>query len=178
MLTQSPIYKLTVRDETTMSTPDSVIQPVPSTKLVTKPHKERVRRSITPRKLKRIRQEAFLGKLTETGSVTQSAAHAGVNLCTPYQWCEVDQDFKQAMESARALGEKTVLACLEEEIQRRALAGKEDSWSANLLMFRTKRLDPSYRDNAQVNVNAVGPVAIQFNLHVPQNPERDSDTAV
>jgi hypothetical protein len=143
----------------------------------TKPRKERVSRSITPQKLKRLRQQAFLKQLSETGSVTQSAAHAGVNLCTPYHWCEVDQDFKQAMESARAIGEKTVLALLEEEIQRRALAGKEDPGSPNLLMFRTKRLDPAYRENAVVSVSAVGPVAIQLNLSTTVPTQRDSDTA-
>ena len=144
---------------------------------VTKPRQERVSRSITPQKLKRMRQDAFLKKLAESGSVTQSAAHAGVNLCTPYHWCEVDLDFKQAMESARAIGEKTVLATLEEEIQRRALAGKEDPGSPNLLMFRTKRLDPAYRENAIVSVNAVGPVAIQLNFGTPLLTQRDSDTA-
>ena len=148
----------------------------PQTTSVTKPRKERVTRSITPQKLKRLRQDAFLKKLSETGSVTQSSAHAGVNLCTPYHWCEVDQDFKQAMESARAIGEKTVLALLEEEIQRRALAGKEDPGSPNLLMFRTKRLDPAYRENAIVSVNAVGPVAIQLNFGTPLPTKQSSDT--
>ena len=130
----------------------------PQTTSVTKPRKERVRRSLTPQKLKRIRQDAFLKKLSETGSVTQSAAAANINLCTPYHWCEMDLDFKAAMESARAIGEKTVLALLEEEIQRRALAGKEDPGSPNLLMFRTKRLDPAYRENAIVSVKEVAPL--------------------
>lgn len=139
--------------------------------------KQRSSRSNVIQKLKKMRQEAFLSKLSQTGSVTQSAAYAGVNLCTPYQWCEVDLDFKEAMESARAIGEKTLLATLEEEIQRRALAGKDDPGSPNLLMFRTKRLDPAYRENAIVSVNAVGPVAIQLNFGTPLPTQRDSDTA-
>lgn len=159
-----------------MSETHSLTEPAFQTTSVTKPRKERVLRSNTPQKLKKLRQEAFLKKLSETGSVTQSADAADINLCTPYHWCEMDLDFKAAMESARAIGEKTVLALLEEEIQRRALAGKEDPGSPNLLMFRTKRLDPAYRENAVVNVNAVGPVAIQFNLSTPLQTEQDSDT--
>lgn len=160
-----------------MSETDSRTESALPTTSVTKPRKERVLRSITPQKLKRIRQDAFLKKLSETGSVTQSAAAADINLCTPYHWCEMDLDFKAAMESARAIGEKTVLALLEEEIQRRALAGKEDPGSPNLLMFRTKRLDPAYRENAVVNVNAVGPVAIQLNFGItPTQTEQDRDT--
>ncbi|NOT21753.1 MAG: hypothetical protein HOP22_03370 [Nitrospiraceae bacterium] len=159
-----------------MTKPDFISEPVLSPTSVSKPEKERVRRSIIPQKLKRVRQDAFLKKLAESGSVTQSAAHAGVNLCTPYEWCAVDLDFKEAMESARGIGEKTVLALLEEEIQRRALAGKEDPGSPNLLMFRTKRLDPAYRDNATVSVNAVGPVAIQLNFGTPLPTQQDGDT--
>lgn len=158
-----------------MTKPDLLTEPVLSTSPITKPRKERIIRSITPQRLKRLRQDAFLKKLSETGSVTQSAAAADINLCTPYHWCEMDLGFKAAMESARSIGEKTILALLETEIQRRALAGKEDPGSPNLLMFRTKRLDPAYRDNAVVNVNAVGPVAIQFNLNTPVQTEQDSD---
>ena len=138
--------------------------------------KQRSSRSNVIQKLKKMRQEAFLSKLSQTGSVTQSAAYAGVNLCTPYNWCEVDQDFQRAMESARAVGEKVILAKLEEEIQRRALSGKEDPGSANLLMFRTKRLDPAYRENAVVSVSAVGPVAIQLNFGTPLPTKQGSDT--
>lgn len=159
-----------------MTKPELLTEPVLPTSPITKPRKERVLRSITPQKLKRMRQDAFLQKLSETGSVTQSAAAADINLSTPYHWCEMDLDFKAAMESARAIGEKTVLALLEEEIQRRALAGKEDPGSPNLLMFRTKRLDPMYRENAVVSVNAVGPVAIQLNFGSPVPTQRDSDT--
>ncbi|THJ19197.1 MAG: hypothetical protein CAF45_016320 [Nitrospira sp. CG24E] len=119
---------------------------------------------MTPQKLKKVRQETFLKKLSETGSVTRSAAFAGVNLCTPYHWCEVDQDFRVAMESARSIGEHVSLATLEAEIQRRALAGKEDPGSTNLLMFRTKRLDPRYRDNVAVNVLVQGPQALVFEV--------------
>ena len=147
-----------------MIEPDCTNGPAVSPSSRMKPRRERISRSIVPQKLKRVRQETFLKKLSETGSVTQSAAFAGVNLCTPYHWCDVDPAFREAMESARSIGEHVALATLETEIQRRALAGKEDPGSTNLLMFRTKRLDPRYRDNVAVNVQVNGPQALVFEV--------------
>jgi hypothetical protein len=162
--------------EPAMIETDSLNKPVLPTSSITKPRKERISRSLTPQKVKKLRQETFLKRLAETGSVTQSAAHAGINLCTPYHWCEMDSAFRTAMESARAIGEKTVLALLEDEIQRRALAGKEDPGSPNLLMFRTKRLDPRYRDNVSVNVQ-VGPSTCVFEVQTPMQSIERSDGA-
>ena len=72
------------------------------------------------------------------------------------------------MQEAKAEGEKVMLERLEREIDKRALAGKTDPGSPNLLMFRTKRLDPRYRDNATVQVIAAGPLAISIGREEPQ----------
>lgn len=53
---------------------------------------------------------------------------------------------------------------IEDTFAERVKAGKDDPQSAVIGMFLAKKHDPSYRDNANVNVQLAGPVAIQFNL--------------
>lgn len=70
-----------------------------------------------------------------------------------------------------------ILDNIESNFADRAVAGKEDGQSAIIGMFLAKRADPRYRDNAQVNVTANGPVAIQFNLSNTPTEAKQIDQA-
>ena len=115
----------------------------------------------------RTKKAAFLNALRETGDHQQACELAGIATCTPRQWARRSKEFAEEFRFAREQGDTVLLSVLEAEIKKRALAGPSDPGSSNLLMFRTKRLDPAYRENAAVNVNAIGPVAIQLNFTVP-----------
>lgn len=110
------------------------------------------------------RKRAILKVLVLTNSVTKSVLAAGVSRTRFYQYMESDPVFAKAVEQAR----EVYLEKLEAECDRRAVEGvlepvgwhqgEPGAWvrrySDILLMFRMKKLDPSYRENAgQVNVN-------------------------
>lgn len=104
-----------------------------------------------------------------------SCERVGIAVRTPYDWAERSPEFAEEMKKARDIGDKVMLGTLEKEIGKRALAGHKDPGSTNLLMFRTKRLDPAYRDNAQVNIATLGPAAIMFALEPnPLNSQGDT----
>jgi hypothetical protein len=105
-------------------------------------------------------QERFLHALGETGSVGAAAAAAGIHVQTVYNWDTVDTyNYKKRKQAAleRFMGK------VEAEINRRAIEGYQEQlhhkgvltgdvvtkYSDNLLMFRAKKLDPSYKDNYQ-----------------------------
>lgn len=109
---------------------------------------------------RREKQRAFLQALRETGNKLQAAQTAGVDPVTPLRWAARNPQFAEKVALAQARGDEVQLARLEVHLTDRALAGPTDQQSAILLMFRVKRLDPRYRENASVNVLAAGPVAI------------------
>lgn len=122
-------------------------------------------------------QAKFLALLSTTGEFRQSCKLLHIDYSTPYQWAVRSELFAKRLELARAAGEKVLLDRYEEQIDQRVFVGQSDPQSAVLTMFRTKRLDPRYRDNAVVNVNAVGPVAIQFNLSASAQPTQAGEQA-
>lgn len=126
----------------------------------------------TPPAVTKLRQNDFLQLLSLTGQFRQSCLKLGIENAMPYKWAKQSEAFRKRLDEARAAGEKVLLDRYEEIIDQRVETGQIDPQSAVLTMFRTKRLDPRYRDNAVVNVNAVGPVAIQFNL----SPSTPNDT--
>jgi hypothetical protein len=117
-----------------------------------------------PASLTKQKQRDFLDALSQTGRHVQSCAVAGIVQSVPYQWASSNKEFAKRFEAAKAKGEKVLLDSYEDLIDNRTAKGQSDPQSAVLTMFRTKRLDPRYRDNAVVQVNAVGPVAIQLNF--------------
>jgi len=119
------------------------------------------------------RQNHFLELLSTSGLWKQSCEQLQLNPATPWLWGNKSERFKKRLDEARVAGEKVLLNEYESQMHARILAGKDDPGSTNLTMFRVKRLDPAYRDNAVVNVNAVGPVAIQFNLNQSLPQARD-----
>ena len=111
----------------------------------------------------------FLSALagSAAGSVPRAAEAAGVNPYQPHRWAKKDEAFAKQMSEAKALGERIQLSLLEREADRRAVEGVEEPvyqkgelvghirrYSDLLLMFRTKKLDPSYREH---------PPDLQFN---------------
>ena len=109
-------------------------------------------------------QDRFLTLLAETGKHKQVCQAIGIASDTPYQWAVRSESFAKRYEQAKELGEKVLLSEYEDKIDQRAMEGKDDPQSAVLTMFRVKRLDPRYRDNAPTNVNIAGPVSIQLNI--------------
>jgi len=103
------------------------------------------------------RQEAFLDAYRRHGILGLACEESGVPVHTAESW-----DFRDThgFKKRRALADRSALGVVEAEINRRAIEGIDHpvihqgvitttykQYSDNLLMFRAKRLDPSYRDN-------------------------------
>jgi len=102
-------------------------------------------------------QQLWLEAFTKIGSVGAACAEVGISVSTAERWSSVDlYGFKKRKADAAQL----FLGKVEAEINRRAIEGVDHpviykgeitttykEFSDNLLMFRAKRLDPSYRDN-------------------------------
>jgi hypothetical protein len=78
-------------------------------------------------------------------------------------------DFAKKFEAAKEAGNKVLLSRYETNMDAVLMPEtpmNTDDFARlqNSRFFRMKRLDPQYRDNAVVQVNAVGPVAIQLNF--------------
>lgn len=128
-------------------------------------------------------QERFLNELAKHGIVGAACVAAGVPVPTQEQWESQDTNgFKRRKASVLRLA----LGVLELEIHRRAVEGVDKpviykgqitdtyrEYSDNLLMFRTKRLDPAYKDNydarppvqpiqiTRIIVHGVDPAAVE-----------------
>lgn len=118
----------------------------------------------TPPSITRANQNKFLELLALTGEFRPSCDAIGISYNSPYQWAIKSDAFAKRLDAARAAGEKVLLDRYEEQIDKRVFMGSADPQSAVLTMFRTKRLDPRYRDNAVLEINAKGPVAVQLNF--------------
>ena len=108
-------------------------------------------------------QEAFLAEYSKCGAVYKAAAAAGCTYQSTVNWLDLDSfSFQKRYQEARARYlEKMALEC-----DRRALEGVDHpvihlgvitdtykQYSDNLLMFRMKKLDPSYRENYELVEN-------------------------
>ena len=106
------------------------------------------------------RQEMFLAAYSNCGAINVSAAAAGHSVEAYYYWVSTDHYmFQKRLELAKV----KYLEKMEIEMDRRGLEGVDHPviykgevtdtykvYSDNLLMFRAKKLDPSYRDNFSV----------------------------
>lgn len=129
----------------------------------------------TPPALTKQRQDQFLRMLSQTGQLRATCTALALDTSTPYNWASRSERFAKRFEDAKAAGEKVLLDAYEEKVDERAFTGQSDPQSAVLTMFRMKRLDPRYRDNAVVQVNASGPVAMQLNFNAPmQTPQAET----
>lgn len=116
-------------------------------------------------------QKAFLAALEQTGTIVAASRMIGIDPHTPGRWLKKYPKFKELFDQAKLHAEQYILKDkIEANFHERALAGKEDGQSAIIGMFCLKKLDPSYRDNANVSVQLQGPVAVSFNI-TPQQSE-------
>ena len=95
------------------------------------------------------KKRGFLVAFAQRGIVSEAAEASKVHRTTHYEWLKTDPDYAEAFEVAK----KQYIEKLEAELDKRALAGKQDPHSHILLMFRLKKLDPRYRDGAHIQVN-------------------------
>ena len=117
-------------------------------------------------------QKSFLAALSQTGTIIAACRLIGIDNHTPGRWIRKYPKFKEEFDSVKEHAEQYLIKDqIEEQFYQRALAGKEDGQSAIIGMFTLKKIDPRYRDNAQVSVQLQGPVAIQFNVNLPSQQE-------
>jgi len=111
-------------------------------------------------------------------SVAHASKRIGIKRRSVYDLKERDQDFAQALEEARELSKNE----LEMECRRRAQGWTETrytkdgepyevfNYSDNLLMFMLKKLDPSYREQATLNIKEERRILIDL-LPVEKGPD-------
>lgn len=116
-------------------------------------------------------QRAFLEALSKCGNKKRACLEVGIDDSSPYMWANRSERFAEKMAEAQLKGEKVQLDEYEQLLHKRISAGTRDPHSAVLTMFRMKRLDPRYRDNATMNVVAAGPVAIMMGMEQPGEPQ-------
>ena len=119
-----------------------------------------------PVSVQKAKQAIYLQHLVTTGRHGLSCEMTGIAPNLPFHWARTSIAFSKRFEDAKTLGEKVLLAAMEEQIDSRIMVGQRDPQSAVLTMFRTKRLDPRYRDNVAVNVQINGPQALVFEVPV------------
>jgi hypothetical protein len=127
--------------------------------------------SAYPPAIIKAKQKAFLAALEQCGTYGKAAQMIGMEAHTITRWVQKYPKFRELAEAAKEHAEKyVVLDQIESSFYDRAIAGKDDPQSAIIGMYISKKIQPKYRENAQLQVNVAGPVAIQFNL-TPQPSE-------
>ena len=115
---------------------------------------------------KRTQQKMLLNIFSSNGGrVKEACTELKISYDTFKTWRRRDPLFAEAYIQAK----EDTLALLEDEIVRRAIYGTEEpvyfkgqecgrvtKYSDNLLMFLTKKLDPSYKDNNNTNIGIMG----------------------
>lgn len=110
------------------------------------------------------RDQLFIDALLAGYGPTKAAPMAGYTVASVYNWRNNDHDFAKRWDEANEIGIQVQLATLEAEADRRAIEGvvggyaqvgkknvKIMKYSDSLLMFRMKKLDPTYRDKVDLN---------------------------
>lgn len=143
----------------------------------------------------------FLDQYANTGTKHKSAASVGVSFMTVEKHLKADAMFADAFEKAKAF----YVESLRNEVHRRGVkgviepvfgakvetiigdngkpkqvktygrVGGKRKFSDTLLMFHTKRYDPSYRDNVTVNSNVRGVLVTGPIPEAVPNAEWESD---
>ena len=124
------------------------------------------------------KQERYLEARQRTGSHRDACAYADCDASMPFYWASKNLLFSKRLDQVTQQGDKVLLSRYESTLDQAVLGSDTIDNVAKtqvLRMFRMKKLDPSYRENAQVQVHAVGPIAIQFNIAVPASPTTDHD---
>ena len=137
------------------------------------------------RKFKQPKKSVFLEAYARAGTALGAEKLCGVNRMSHKTWLEADPEYAAAAEEA----EQAYLERLLNEVDRRAVEGVDDlimyegkickddegntlvkrRFSDNLLMFRVKQMDPSFRDSAEVIVkHGLDAVSINDTLNMLQ----------
>lgn len=129
-----------------------------------------------PPAVTKAKQRDFLNMVQTTGSHGLACKAADIHIATPTIWANKNELFRKNWEKARELGEQVILLKYETSLDSTVL--DHDSFdevckSQVLRMFRMKRLDPRYRDNAPAQVNIAGPVNILFGSDQPNTAPVD-----
>ncbi len=110
-------------------------------------------------------QKAALAAIEEHGTLVAAAKVLGIDPHTISRWCKKSDAYRDKVREAQAFSDHYhTLDAIKANFKDRALAGKEDGQSAIIGMFLAKKIDPTYRDNAVLAINAQGPVAVQLNF--------------
>ena len=123
-----------------------------------------------------LNQERFLEAFKECCRISEAAKAIGLTYWAVRQWVDAD---KYSFNKRFAAAELVYVEKLEAEIDRRALEGIDHpvvyqgkitahfkEYSDNLLMFRTKKLRPDYRDNVVKDVPET-PITTQIVINLP-----------
>jgi len=110
------------------------------------------------------RDQKFIDALLDGLGPVKSAKKAGYSVASIYTWRKHDDEFAKRWAEADEIGTQVQLATLEAECDRRAVDGVVDKiievgdqthkimkYSDALLMFRMKKLDPTYREKVDLN---------------------------
>ena len=128
-----------------------------------------------------MRQQLWLEAFAKCGSIGEACAITDIPVPTAEHWDTVDYyGFKRR----KAWAAQMALGKVETEINRRAIEGVDHpvihqgvitdtykQYPDNLLMFRAKRLDPSYRDNYDDRTRENVPAQTVINIIVPPGAE-------
>lgn len=108
-------------------------------------------------------KQKYIEAYRELKSVTVASQVIGVNRTTVWRWQEADEQFRNECNSIKKEIADEKLEENEAEIHRRALE-KSDL----LLMFETKKLDPSYREQAPPQA----PTDVKIYIAIPPYDEK------
>jgi len=115
-------------------------------------------------------QDGFLRAFVADGLVKPTCQSLGIDHNTPYDWARKSPTFAKRFEQAKKQAERTLLDTYEAQIRKRSLMEKAPS--DLLLMFVTKKLNPTYRDVMPASVAGPGAVNLQVNVFTGTSPAR------
>jgi hypothetical protein len=122
-------------------------------------------------------QRAFLHAVEQVGTYGQACRLLGIHRSTVMQWAKRNPAMRERMRLNKEFAEEFIGDEIIGHLHQRALAHpKDDPMSAQIAMYITKKIFPSYRENAVTNINVVGPAAIQFNLNQSVSQADDAST--
>lgn len=116
-----------------------------------------------------VAKQVYLDTLAKTGHKGHSALSAGVTMKTVNRHREDDAEFDEAADEALAAWSWTVAQAAQkvgirgvEEIIASGgkVVGKKRVWATNILAMEMRRVDPAYKDRAEVDLNVKGGVLV------------------
>lgn len=129
-----------------------------------------------PSRLRNAQIAHYLTILEESGNPGTAADMVGLTLRTIQVWRKRSASFSQKYDESLRIGELSIEHQLTGKMDSEALSKPFDKVTSILAMFRTKKLNPQYKDTQQVNVNVAGPAALQFVIGESSTASPQPDT--